>query len=122
MHGPYGGFEYVARERRRELLEEARNRHLERLARPAKGLRERLAPALRMVAGVLGTVRPRGAQDRETAVGGEPDAVYVLRESPEEAGMTVEVFLGDDGCVVRRIDLSTGADTSSFLTEGRVRR
>ena len=119
MHDPYGGFEYVAREARRELLEEARNRRLVRLARPDLGFRERLA---RLLSGLRDMVRPRAADDGEVAVGGEPDAVYVLRESPEEAGITVEVFLGADGCVVRKIDLSTGANTSSFLTERRVRR
>ena len=117
LHGWGGGFEYEARERRRELLEEAESR---RLARPGRSLRGRLAPVLRFVAGVLRALRRR--RDAEPAVGEMPDAVYVLRGSPGEAGMTVEVFLGEDGCAVRRIDLSTGASTSSFLTEGRLRR
>lgn len=122
LHGFGGGFEYEARERRRELLEEAENRRLAGLARPGWSLRGRLAWAFGVVAGLLGPLRRRVARDPELVVGEVPDAVYVLRGSPGEAGMTVEVFLGDDGCVVRRIDLSTGANTSSFLTEGRLRR
>ncbi len=121
LHG-FGGFEHEARERRRELLEEAENRRLAGSARPKRGLGERLAPALRFFAGLLGAVRPRAARNPDPVVGEVPDAVYVLRESAEEARMTVEVFLEDDGCVVRRIDLSTGASTSSFLTGGRLRR
>ena len=122
LHGFGGGFEYEARERRRELLEEAESRRLARLARPGRGLRGRLAPVLRFFAGLSGAVRRRVARDPGVVVGEVPDAVYVLRGASGEAGMTVEVFLGDDGCAVRRIDLSTGADTSSFLTEGRLRR
>ncbi len=122
VRGLHGGFEYEARERRREFLEEAKNRRLARLARPDLGFRGRVAWVVGFLAGRAGWVRWRTTGDREVSVGAVPDAVYVLRESPEGAGMTVEVFLGDDGCVVRRIDLRTGANTSSFLTEGRIRR
>ena len=122
MHGPYGGFEYVAREARRELLEEARNRHLARLARPDLGFRERLARLARLLSGLRGMVRPRAVDDGEVAVGGEPDSVYLEAGSAGGPEVAVEVYLGAGGRVVRRTDLGTGEITDSFAGEGWIRR
>ena len=122
MHGPYGGFEYVAREARRELLEEARNRHLARLARPDLGFRERLARLARLLSGLRGMVRPRAVDDGELAVGGEPDSVYLEAGSAGGPEVAVEVYLGAGGRVVRRTDLGTGEITDSFAGEGWIRR
>jgi hypothetical protein len=121
----HGGFEYVAREARRELLEEARNRRLVRLARPDLGFRERLARLARLarpLSGLREMVRPRAADGGEVAVGGPPDSVHLEAGPAEGPEVAVEVYLGGGGRVVRRTDLGTGEITDSFVGEGWIRR
>lgn len=124
MHDLYGGFEYAARERRRELLEEARKRRLARLARPRRDLRARVAPALRLVAGWWQGVRVRrGVEGGEVATGvatGEaPVLAYLTLEASGESVTAVEIHLGAGGCVVRKTNLRTGASTDAFVADGR---
>lgn len=123
VQGFGGGFEYVARERRRELLEEAEMRRLARQARPGRRLRERFAPALRLVAAWLRAVRPETvAPDDRHAVGEVPDFAYLTPEASEGAGTVVEFYLGESGCVVRKTDLGTGTSTDAYVSDGPVRR
>ncbi len=117
MHGSYGGFDYAAREARRELLEEARKWHLARLARRSReGLRDRTA---RLMAGFWRLIGPPVVKGSEKAVEGTPDFVYLMGETHEDTA--VEVYLGGDGCIVRKTDLRTGASTDAFVADGRVR-
>lgn len=123
VQGFGGGFEHVARERRGELLKEASDRRLLRLARPGRGMRERLAPALRLAAGWLRPVRAGAiVGDEGVAVDGVPDFVYLTPEAPEGTGTAVEVYLGAGGCVVRKTNLRTGTSTDAFVEDGQVRR
>ena len=119
MYGPYGGFEYAARERRRELLEEARRWRLARLARPERGLRERVGRIWRFLDRLR---RPVRAGKAEVSIGGVPSSVYLARGDGGEAGQVVEVYVGDGGRVERRTDLTTGASTDLFLVDGWIRR
>lgn len=123
MHDPYGGFEYAAWEARRELLEEARKWRLVRLARPRRSLRDRVAPALRSVAGWWERARSRGsAEGVEVVVGEAPALAYLTLETSEGSGTAVEIYLGAGGCVVRKTDLQTGASTDAFVADGQVGR
>lgn len=122
MHGSYGGFEYAAREARRELLEEARQWRLARLARRrGRSFRERAAWVGWLWARLRGALAP-GVDDGEIPVGGTPGSIYLVRGDGMEADHAVEVYVGDGGQVVRRTDLLTGVSTDSIRVEGWIRR
>lgn len=116
----YGGFEYAAREARRELLEEAERWRLAGLARPDRGFRERVRQMTRFLGSLWRSSRPR-VGDGEVPVGGTPSSVYLMPGDGKEAGQAVEVYVGGGGRVVRRTDLATGTSSDSFLVDGRVR-
>jgi hypothetical protein len=119
VHGFGGGFEYAAWEARRELLEEARAWRLARLARPRRGLGERLATLLRACARLPRAVWPGARAGEEFVPDGKPDFVYLARGEP---GTAVEIYLSNGGCVVRKMDLRTGASTDAFVRDGSVRQ
>lgn len=119
MHGFDGGFEYAAREARRELLEEAREWRLARLARPKRGLGGRLADLLRVFGGFTRSIRPESEEARGFDAGGTPDFVYLTDGKP---GTAVEIYLRAGGCVVRKMNLRTGASTDAFVADGPLRR
>ena len=118
VQGFYGGFEDAAREARGELLREAENRRLVRLARPGRGLRERLAPVVRFAFRLREGVGSWVVGRRGVPVVGAPDFVYLT----SEGSAAVEVHLSGGGCVVRRTDLLTGASTDAFVADGPLRR
>lgn len=119
MYGSYGGFDFAAREARRELLEEAQNWRLARLARQGPGFRERFVRVLRRVGGFWKSLRLRGSEGCPVvAVGGAPDLVYLEHASTEGCATVTEVYLGVGGRVVRKTDLGTGETTDSFVVGG----
>lgn len=119
VYGSYGGFDFAAREARRELLEEARNWRLARLARQGPGFRERFVRVLRRVGGFRKSFRLRGSEGGPgVAVGGAPDLVYLEQKSTEGCATVTEVYLGVGGRVVRKTDLGTGQTTDSFVVGG----
>ena len=119
VYGSSGGFDYAAREARRELLKEAQDWRLARLARQGPGFRERFARLLRRVGGFWESFRLRGSEDGTgVVVGGVPDLVYLDQESTEGCPTVTEVYLGVGGRVVRKTDLDTGETTDSFVVGG----
>ena len=123
MHELFGGFEYAARESRRELLQEARERRLARLARSRRSFHELVAPALRFMARRWDKVRSRSRAEGAEIVTGEASALaYVTLEPSEGAETAVEIFLEAGGCVVRKTNLRTGASTDAFVADGKVKK
>lgn len=122
VYGSYGGFDFAAREARRELLEEAQNWRLVRLARPDLAFRERLSRVLWRFVGLWRLVRPQDRSGAVVTIGGVPDSVYLERALAEGPGTVVEVYLGGGGRVVRKTDLVTGLSTDSFVVGGRIRQ
>ena len=60
--------------------------------------------------------------DEGVAVGEVPDFAYLTPEASEGAGIAVEFYLGESGCVVRRTDLRTGTSTDAYVSDVPVRR